>query len=60
MCLAQPRHDQIEALYDGGFTAGCQTGPLHYCPDQVMNRGQSAVFMLRGHLGTDCQPPAAP
>ncbi len=50
----------IEALYDGGYTAGCSTNPLQYCPDQIMNRGMSAVFMLRGYSGTAYSPPAEP
>ena len=51
----------IEALWDGGYTAGCQTDPsLLYCPDTVLNRAMSAVFMLRGHKGTGYSPPASP
>jgi hypothetical protein len=55
-----PLHDYIEALYQAGYTAGCSTDPLMYCPEQVMNRGMSAVFMLRGHLGVDYVPPPEP
>lgn len=48
----------IEALYDAGFTAGCQDDPeLKYCPNQILNRAMSAVFMLRGLLGTGYGPP---
>ena len=50
----------IEALWDGGYTAGCSTGPLMYCPDTVLNRAMSAVFMLRGHLGVGYTPPPEP
>ncbi len=53
-------HDYIEALYDAGYTAGCLTGPLRYCPDNTMNRAESAVFMLRGEFGSGYVPPAAP
>ncbi|MGD8813649.1 MAG: C1 family peptidase, partial [Anaerolineales bacterium] len=31
-----PLHDYIEALYQAGYTAGCSTDPLMYCPEQVM------------------------
>lgn len=50
----------IQALYDAGFTAGCQTGPLLYCPDTILDRAQSAVFILRGQLGTGYTPPGEP
>jgi len=39
---------QIEALYRGGYTAGCNTTPLMYCPEQTMNRAESSVFVERG------------
>jgi glucose/arabinose dehydrogenase len=38
----------IEILYANGLTAGCNTNPLKFCPDQIMDRAQSAVFILRG------------
>jgi len=47
----------IEALWDSGYTAGCNTDPLLYCPDTILNRGMAAVFMLRAHLGTGYTPP---
>lgn len=53
-------HDYIEALYDAGYTAGCLTGPLRYCPDNTMTRAESAVFMLRGEFGSGYSPPPEP
>ena len=53
-------YDYIQALWDGGYTAGCSTTPLEYCPDQIMNRAMSAVFMLRGQFGSGYSPPAEP
>ena len=50
----------IEALWEGGYTAGCSTNPLMYCPDQILDRAQAAVFLLRGQLGIDYVPPAPP
>jgi glucose/arabinose dehydrogenase len=41
-------HDYVEALWDNNYTAGCGTAPLRYCPDGTMNRGESAVFVVRG------------
>jgi nitrous oxidase accessory protein NosD len=40
--------DEIEVLYTAGFTAGCATDPLRYCPAEPMNRAESAVFIERG------------
>jgi hypothetical protein len=50
-------YQDIEILYANGLTGGCATNPLKFCPDQIMNRGQAAVFMLRGNFGTTYVPP---
>ncbi|NQS92204.1 MAG: glycoside hydrolase family 25 protein, partial [Chloroflexi bacterium] len=55
-----PFHAYIQALWDAGFTAGCSIDPLMFCPDMVMDRAQSAVFMLRGQFGTVYVPPLEP
>jgi hypothetical protein len=55
-----PYYRDIEILYAHNLTGGCQTSPLKFCPDQVMNRAQAATFMLRGSLGSSYVPdPAA-
>ncbi|MFC2028853.1 S8 family peptidase [Chloroflexota bacterium] len=51
-------HDHIQALYGGGFTAGCSADPLMYCPGANLNRTEAAVFMLRGMIGTGYSPPS--
>jgi len=43
-----PYFEEIEALYRAGYTAGCNTAPLMFCPDNTMNRAESAVFVERG------------
>jgi hypothetical protein len=48
----------IEALHAAGVTAGCATGPLRYCPESPVTRGQMAVFLLRASEGAGYQPPA--
>jgi hypothetical protein len=50
----------IEALYNAGYTAGCSSSPMMFCPDQVLDRAQSSVFMLRGAMGSTYAPPSAP
>jgi len=51
-------HDYIEALYNAGFVTGCQTTPTRlYCPDRVLNRAESAVFVERGQHGALSAPP---
>jgi bacillolysin len=52
--------NDIEILYANGLTAGCSVTPLNFCPDQIMDRAQSAVFNLRGNFGISYTPPAAP
>jgi hypothetical protein len=49
-------HDHIEALYQAGFTSGCSTNPLSYCPDRTLLRAEGAVFTVRGHHGADFTP----
>jgi hypothetical protein len=58
--FTHPRHAYIESLYDNGYTAGCRTEPLEFCPDLIMNRAQSSVFMLRGNFGSSYEPPPEP
>ncbi len=52
-----PYYNDIEILYANGLTGGCATNPLKFCPDQIMNRGQAAVFILRANFGSSYVPP---
>ena len=45
-------------LWDDGYTAGCGTDPLIYCPLQEHTRTEGTVFFLRMLHGTDYEPPA--
>lgn len=58
--FTHPRWAYIEALWDGGYTSGCSSNPLKFCPDQTMSRAESAVFMLRGNFGPTYVAPAGP
>ena len=37
--------DYIEQLYNDGIVAGCSSSPLLYCPTDLVNRAQMAVFV---------------
>lgn len=50
-------HDDIEVLYQAGYTAGCNTDLLMYCPEKIMNRSESAVFVERGIHSAEYVPP---
>jgi hypothetical protein len=52
--------DYIEALYNAGFVAGCSLSPRLYCPDEILIRAESAVFILRGAYGAIAEPPYPP
>lgn len=52
--------EYIEALYRAGYVAGCSSEPLLYCPDRILNRAESAVFILRGVYGAIPTPPYTP
>jgi hypothetical protein len=54
---SHPYYQDIEILYANGLTGGCANNPLRFCPDQIMNRGAAAVFMLRGNFGPSYVPP---
>ena len=56
--LTHPYYPYIEALYQAGYTAGCSTNPLMYCPDKNMTRAEAAVFVMRGFRGGAYQAPA--
>ena len=58
--FTHPQYKYIQALYDAGLTSGCTATPLMFCPDLILDRAQSAVFMVRGLLGSSFTPPAAP
>ena len=51
--------DWIEELYAEGITGGCATGPLRYCPNNPITRGQMAAFLLKVYHGTTYAPPPA-
>jgi hypothetical protein len=46
----------IEALYEAGYTSGCSESPLLYCPDSILKRSESAVFVERGIHGAGYVP----
>ena len=39
-----PYTDRLAEL---GVTAGCATGPLRFCPDKTVTRGEMATFLVR-------------
>ena len=39
--------DWIEDLYTRNITGGCLTNPLRYCPSNINNRQQMAVFITK-------------
>jgi hypothetical protein len=47
----------IESLWTDGFTAGCLTSPLSYCPDRLHTRAEGSVFFLRIMNGPGYEPP---
>lgn len=49
----------IESLWTDGYTAGCATNPLMYCPDQTHTRAEASVFFLRVMYGSEYEPPAS-
>jgi hypothetical protein len=51
----------IQRAYEEHITDGCGTGPLIYCPDELVTRGQMASFIMRGLFNeTTILGPTAP
>jgi hypothetical protein len=51
--------DWVTQLWEDGYTAGCSSEPLLYCPERTHTRAEGAVFFLRMMYGADYQPPPA-
>ena len=47
----------VETLFRDGYVAGCSTSPRLYCPERVLTRAESSVFILRGAYGNIAFPP---
>lgn len=46
-----------QAMYDDGYTAGCGTNPLTFCPSNTHLRNESTVYFERMLNGVDYYPP---
>ena len=46
----------IDALYTAGVTVGCNSGPLRYCPNDLVTRAEMATFLVRGFDLEPAQP----
>jgi hypothetical protein len=55
--ISHPFGGWIEDLYNQGVTGGCATNPLRFCPDNIVNRQQMAVFLLKMKEGSAYDPP---
>jgi hypothetical protein len=53
-------YDYIESLFQAGYVAGCSSDPPLYCPDRILSRAESAVFILRGSYGSIPSAPYPP
>jgi hypothetical protein len=50
---------EIIRFYLDGFTSGCSTFPLLFCPDAPTTRAQMAIFLERGMRVASYTPPPA-
>jgi hypothetical protein len=57
--VTHPFYPDVEVMYANSLTAGCSQAPLKFCPDRTMNRGEAAVFILRGTFGSGFVPGSA-
>jgi subtilisin family serine protease len=54
---SHPFWSSVERIFAAGITTGCGTDPAVFCPTQVVNRAQMAVFLLRAIHGAAYTPP---
>ena len=45
--LSEAAAGAIEGIHAAGLTRGCATGPLRYCPQRPITRGQTATMLVR-------------
>ena len=45
--LSEAATAAIEGIHAAGLTRGCATGPLRYCPQRPITRGQTATMLVR-------------
>ena len=50
--------DWVHQLWEDGYTSGCGTDPLIYCPYEGHTRAEGCVFFLRMMYGVDYEPPS--
>ncbi|HSK76605.1 MAG TPA: DUF5060 domain-containing protein [Thermoanaerobaculia bacterium] len=48
-----------EQAYREGWTKGCASSPLRFCPTSSLTRAEMAIFLLRARHGGSYHPPAA-
>jgi hypothetical protein len=51
-------YNSVERLVAANVTGGCGGTPVRYCPEDVVTRGQMAVYLLRAREGPSYTPPA--
>jgi hypothetical protein len=51
--LGHPSFGYVEFMTQGGYTTGCQTMPMLYCPTEYVTRAQMAVFLERTKRGAN-------
>jgi hypothetical protein len=51
--LTDPAFGYVEFMYQGGYSGGCASGPLRFCPADPITRGQMAVFLERTKRGAN-------
>ncbi len=57
--LDQSLRQYVHAVYHAGFTNGCATNPLQYCPNNLVTRAEMAKFLELGKNGEVYTPPVA-
>lgn len=56
VAIDNPFFPHIEALYQSGYTSGCQTEPAKFCPNQPITRVEMAILLERELHGPDFIP----
>lgn len=49
-------YEDIKALYEAGYVAGCNSEGPEYCPEDGLQRDQTSVIVVRGANGSSFYP----
>lgn len=57
--LSDPNASWIEQVYRDGIIGSCAASPLSFCPQDIVTRGDAAMYLIKAVKGGGYKPPSA-